>query len=149
MVELIDRHVRHTEKLKSVESVKIHESYLASTKLSSEHRQTLLSNLDDLISLYQRVSNRPEQFAKRAAAEITGDHDREMARAVRDHNRRSDNSWKRLPKNCTKAHIRNRIKGFVHRKSRRFEIFEIICGEGANLVLDLSGRNQLGKPFTW
>jgi len=76
LTELAAKHKSATERLQTLETLKVHESYGGSTKLTSEERERLIRSLDELISLFQRISKRPEGFAKTAAREITGDHDR-------------------------------------------------------------------------
>lgn len=55
---------------------KSHEAFAASTKLTKEDRDNLVHLFDQLISLFNRIKKRPENFTDVAAKEIVGDHDR-------------------------------------------------------------------------
>ena len=63
-------------KLSRSKDLHSHESYVASTRLAKSDREKLGNLLDELIFVYQTLSKRPESFAKIAAQEITGDHDK-------------------------------------------------------------------------
>jgi len=87
-VELANRLKISRSKVEALDSLKEHESFSASAKLPSDKRTELVVALDELIALFYRISKRRESFARDAATEILGDHDRkwrELLSVTREH----------------------------------------------------------------
>jgi very-short-patch-repair endonuclease len=76
ITELSSR-MKHAEEMSDlVQNLRSHNSYAASTNLEPADREVIVKSLDELIALFHQIIRRPEAFAKIAARDIIGDHDR-------------------------------------------------------------------------